>query len=995
MTDPLGRLKIALADRYRIEQELGAGGMATVYLAFDIRHERQVAIKVLRPELAAVLGAERFLREIKITAKLNHPHILPLLDSGEADGELFYVMPYVEGESLRDRLHREQRLPLEDVLGLASEIADALGSAHRHDLIHRDIKPENILLREGHAVVADFGIALAVTAAHGDRLTETGLSLGTPSYMSPEQIEGTGIDERSDIYALGCLLFEMATGRPPFEGPTALAVAVQHQSDPPPDPRSINSEISAEFAGLILRCLEKQREARYQTAEALLAEIDHIRHPAAEAASLFNLPSLLRQLRRPVVAVPTILAVVGLVCLAVWYSQRKADVRWAREVAMPEIERLMAENDVWRNLIEPYRWAERAEAMLGDDPQLQELFSQVSLNINVQTEPPGARIYMKEYVRPDTEWTYLGVSPLEGVRVPIGIFRWKIEKEGYETVLAAASTWNSGSTQGRPGTIIPYDLVRNLDVEGSLPAGMVRVPSTTADQGTLPDFFIGRYEVTNQEYKEFVDAGGYTNRDYWKHPFVRDGRELTWDEAMGEFTDQTGRPGPSTWLGGVYPQGRDEYPVSGVSWYEAAAYAEYAGKSLPTAAHWNVARGAFTPMIRVYQLGGFAVLAPFANFGGEGTVSVGSLPGISVYGAYDMAGNVREWCWNATPQGKVIRGGSWEDNTYESRRMAQAPPMDRSARNGFRLAFYPDPQAVPTAAYEVVSVRQPIDLRSVAPVSDAIFQIYKEQFSYDQTPLNASVDFQQESPAGWIHEVVSFDATYGGERILAHLFLPGNTLPPYQTVIYFPGAAAPRTTSSEDMESNYEFTMFLSFLVRNGRAVLFPVYKGTFERRLPTGLPAGPTHQYSEYLVQVVEDFRRCIDYLETREDIDPEKLAYYGMSWGGVLGPIIPAVEERLAASVLLGGYLMVGPRPEANPINYLTRVKIPTLMLNGLYDVQIDAGIRPMFDLLGTPTEHKRLILYESDHIPPRAEYIKETLAWLDEYLGPVARQGSRSTQ
>ena len=190
MADILDRLKAALADRYRIERELGSGGMATVYLAQDLKHERKVAIKVLRPELAAALGSERFLREIKITANLNHPHILPLLDSGEADGFLFYAMPYVEGESLRDRLNCEKQLPLEDALEIASEVADALGSAHRRKVIHRDIKPENILFEEGHAVVGDFGIARAITAAGETKLTETGIAVGTPAYLSPEQASG-------------------------------------------------------------------------------------------------------------------------------------------------------------------------------------------------------------------------------------------------------------------------------------------------------------------------------------------------------------------------------------------------------------------------------------------------------------------------------------------------------------------------------------------------------------------------------------------------------------------------------------------------------------------------------------------------------------------------------------------------------------------------------------------------------------------------------------
>lgn len=1000
VADTFDRLKTALANRYAIEEEIGAGGMATVYLAHDVKHDRKVAVKVLRPELAAAIGAERFLREIRITADLNHAHILPLLDSGSVEEQpsarppdrlsdlLYYVMPYVEGESLRDRLNRETWLPIADALDLASEVADALGSAHRHNVIHRDIKPENVLLREGHAVVADFGIALAVTAAYGDRLTGIGLSLGTPTYMSPEQIEGIAIDGRSDIYALGCLLFEMTTGRPPFEGPTPLAVAVQHQTDPPPNPREVNEDISEDLAQLILRCLAKEPAERYQTATELLAEIDRIRHPAAEVAGVFNLGALWRQLRRPVVALPTVLAVIALAWFSVWFFNRQAEVRWAREVAIPEIERLIGENDVWRNLVAPYRLAERAEAILGDDPELADLFSQVALKIDVITDPPGASVYMKEYGHPEAEWTYMGTSPLEKVRVPIGIFRWKLEKEGYEPVLAAASSW----TAGKPGNVIRYNLVRTLDPAGSLPPGMVRVQATETAVGTLGDFFIGRYEVTNREYQEFVDAGGYRTREYWKHPFVRDGREISRGAAMKEFVDPSDQPGPSTWMGGDYPQGQDEHPVSGVSWYEAAAYAEYAGMTLPSAAHWNVARGGFTPMIQWPQLGGFGILAPFTNFGGQGPVPVGSLPGITAYGAYDMAGNVREWCWNETPVGRVIRGGAWNDNTYEFGNLRQAPPMDRSARNGFRLAVYPDPGTVPDAAFGFQRLSEPRDFRTRQPVSDAVFEVYREQFSYDATDLNARVEYREESPGGWIREKVSFDAAYGGERVLAYLFLPANAAPPFQTVIYFPGGASSQMASSQDLESYYEFPMFLSFLVRNGRAVLYPIYKGTFERGDPA-LVASPVGSYAhaEFVRQLVMDFRRSVDYLETRPDIDGGRLAYYGMSWGGAFGAIIPAVEDRLGASVLVAGGLRGWrARPEVRSLNYVTRVRTPTLMLNGRHDnlLNIEGQVKPMFDLLGTPAEDKRLIFYDTDHIPPRTEFIKETLAWLDKYLGPVRR-------
>jgi eukaryotic-like serine/threonine-protein kinase len=236
------RLQNALASTYRIERELGRGGMATVYLAHDLKHDRSVAVKVLRPELAAVLGGERFLHEIRLTAQLQHPHILSLLDSGEAGGFLYYVMPYVEGESLRSRLSREHQLPIEDAVRIAHEAADALDYAHRHGIIHRDIKPENILLTEEHALVADFGIARALSAEAGkgvsgeaERFTETGFSLGTPAYMSPEQAAGErSLDGRTDIYSLGVVLYEMLAGEPPHTGPTAQAIMARRLSEVAP-----------------------------------------------------------------------------------------------------------------------------------------------------------------------------------------------------------------------------------------------------------------------------------------------------------------------------------------------------------------------------------------------------------------------------------------------------------------------------------------------------------------------------------------------------------------------------------------------------------------------------------------------------------------------------------------------------------------------------------------------------------------------------------------
>ena len=267
LPDLLTRVQAALADRYRIEREVGAGGMAIVYLAQDLRHGRRVAAKVLRPELAAVIGAERFLAEIKTTAHLQHPHILPLFDSGEADAYLFYVMPFVEGETLRNRLTREKQLPVADAVRIATEVASALGYAHRHGVVHRDIKPENILIHDGQALVADFGIALAASKASGSRMTETGMSLGTPHYMSPEQAMGEReITARSDIYALGVVLYEMLTGEPPFTGNTAQAVVARVLTESPRSLVTQRHTIPRYVEAAVLTALEKLPADRFATA---------------------------------------------------------------------------------------------------------------------------------------------------------------------------------------------------------------------------------------------------------------------------------------------------------------------------------------------------------------------------------------------------------------------------------------------------------------------------------------------------------------------------------------------------------------------------------------------------------------------------------------------------------------------------------------------------------------------------------------------------------
>jgi serine/threonine-protein kinase len=350
VTDAVQRLSAALSGRYRLDRELGHGGMATVYLAHDIKHDRRVAVKVLRPELAAVIGAERFLSEIKTTANLQHPHILPLHDSGEADGFLYYVMPFVEGESLRDRLSREKQLPVADALRIATEVGSALDYAHRHGVIHRDIKPENILLHDGSALVADFGIALAASKAGGTRMTETGMSLGTPHYMSPEQAMGEReLDARSDVYSLGAVLYEMLAGDPPYTGSTAQAIVAKVITEKPPPVTAARDTVPQHVAAAIHMALAKLPADRFHSAAEFTQALARpgLASTTVRAAELGPYPigeSRARD-RRIVIGLGAALLVAG--GLAAWgWSRPQPPAPLARfVVTLPQGQQLVADID--------------------------------------------------------------------------------------------------------------------------------------------------------------------------------------------------------------------------------------------------------------------------------------------------------------------------------------------------------------------------------------------------------------------------------------------------------------------------------------------------------------------------------------------------------------------------------------------------------------------------------------------------------------------------
>jgi serine/threonine protein kinase/dienelactone hydrolase len=974
-----------IAEKYKIVGEVGRGGMGIVYKAEDTKLRRTVALKFIPPELSRYPEAkERFIREAQAAAALDHPNICTVHEVEDFEDRAFIAMAYIQGQSLREKIAKHP-LSIDEALDIAIQVARGLEEAHNKGIIHRDIKSANIMVTEkGQAKIMDFGLAKVI----GESLiTKEAKTMGTVAYMSPEQARGEAVDQRTDIWSLGVVLYEMLAGQLPFKGERETSIMYSIVHEEPKRLKTIKPDIPSELEQIIHLALEKKPEARYSSAGEMLKDLRKYQESLqVSAAGIFNLKSLWRRIRKPQVAIPAIAIILAIGFLAAWYFNRQAKIRWAKETLLPEIEEtIMAENPGRENLIDAYKLVQKAEKHISGNPKLSELAAKCAVNISIETSPPGARISLKKYSAPENEWEYLGLSPLENIRLPMGIFRWKMEKEGFETVLAVSFTYQRD--ESRKYFNIPYNLRRVLDKKGSLPSGMMRVSGgQIQDVGYFDDFFIDQFEVTNRQFKEFIDAGGYQKKEYWKDPFVKDGKFLTWEEAMAEFVDQTGRPGPSTWQAGTYPREEEDYPVSGVSWYEAAAFAEFTKKSLPTTYHWGIARGELTP---IYQSAFLSILYPLCNFQGKGPAAVGSYQGITAYGTFDMAGNVREWCWNETPQGRLIRGGAWNDINYMFGNLSQAPPFNRSPKNGFRCVRYIDPKKIPETAFQPIKFAEAPDYYQLKPVSDSVFQAYKEQFAYDKKDLNARVELKDEKAKDWIKEKVTFDTAYGNERMTAYLFLPKNSRPPFQTVVYFPGSSAQEQKSSQDLEKYVWFEVDLSFLLQDGRAVLFPVYKGTFEREDPalTGAPRD-SRLYTEYRIRLVREFRACIDYLETRPDIDAGKIAYLGFSWGGALGAIIPAVEERLRVSILkVGGFYRPG-RPENDQINYVTRVKLPTLMLNGKYDMSFpyETTVKPMFDLLGTPPAQKELKLYDTDHFIPRNEFIKETLRWLDKYLGPV---------
>lgn len=956
---------------FEILERIGAGGFGEVYRARDTRLGRIVAVKVL-PEAFArdAERRERFRREAVAASALNHPNICTVHDLVEADGRYLIVMELVEGETLHAAL-KGGPFPVAKLLPVAEQIAEALGEAHRAGILHRDIKTANIALTpRGQVKVLDFGLA-KLSGAGGEspdertaeRLTAAGSVYGTLSYMSPEQLLGRPLDGRSDLFSFGVVLYEMATGRLPFEGSSGIgtADAILHA-----EPRRLDDRpVPPKLAALLGRLLQKEPARRYPGAGELLADLKALRTESSGGPS--SRPGL------PKGAWPAIgLAAVVLLAGAGWSWHRASRSRWAREAATPEIARRLAAED----FAGAAALAREARAVLPGDPTLEKLWTDATMEVSVTSTPGGAEVAYRPYRGDANRWETLGRTPLDSIRVPRDYYVWRVGKPGFAPAFQIAPTW----------TIVhrfKLEVSAHLAEEASVPAGMVRVTGGKTElaipgleefpEVALEDFAIDRCEVTNEEFAKFVEARGYERREFWKQPLVRDGRTVPWEEGVALFLDATGRPGPSTWETGSFPKGTEKHPVAGVSWYEAAAYAEFAGRSLPTIYHWN----------RAAQTRASLLIAPGSNFAGAGTVPVGGAAALSGFGTSDMAGNVKEWCLNESRAGKrYLLGGGFGEPTYMFIDQDAQSPWDRHANYGFRCVKLPAPPPAAAAAKVEPAFR---DFTREKPVSEEVFRAFRALYAYDRGDLDAKVEATEATEDG-TRERVSYRAAYGGERIPAYFYLPKGVLPPFQVVVYFPGSGA----ISAD---KFALSPYADFVTKSGRALLAPIYKSTFERRdgLKSDVPE-PTVDWRDHMIAWSKDLGRSLDYLETRKEIDRERIAYLGLSWGAAVAPNLLAVEGRIRTAILeSGGLEFQRPLPEVDAINFVTRVRIPVLMVNGRFDhfFPVESSQLPLFRLLGAPESEKRHVLYESGHAPPRKELIRESLGWLDRYLGPVRRR------
>ena len=959
---------------YELLRPLGSGGMADVWLACrtDGAFERQVALKIPRLQSRPAEMTARFALECNILATLEYPGIARLYDAGvDASGVPYIAMEYVQGEPLvawcdARGLDKAARIQL------FLQVLEVVAYAHGRQVIHRDLKPSNILVTgQGEVRLLDFGIArLLQPETDAALLTRVyGLAV-TPEYASPEMLRGESIDSRSDIYSLGVVLHELLTGARPAQ-PTRPATGD-------------TTRLHGALREVVAKALQPDPGERYPDAASFAAAL----RPFADGRA-HDLSWRLKPRPLWVAGLAALTVLVGMAALLTWTLQKRGQERWAREDALPRLQAMIAADDYPA----AFDLAREIELVTPRDPILRELEPSYSAKVTFDTAPDGAKVFYRPYVSEEKDWRFVGETPLQEVAVPIGVGLWRIEKEGHDTALLALR--NPGLQLGNAPDADLRQLVEGVDLTIPLadaatsPDGMVLVPTMPAlipfvDDGLVevPAFFIDRFEVRNLDFKQFVAAGGYTEAAHWPDlPF--DGRG-EWRTAVAAFVDLTGRPGPSTWRDGTYPDGAADHPVTGVSWYEAAAYCRFRGKELPTAYHWNRAAGS---IIEFWESVSSAIVHG-SNFGGLKLAPVGRFGSVGPHGTYDMAGNAREWLWTEGSVGRWVAGGAFDEPRYLYLQPAEAPPTVRAPTTGFRC-MRPAQAGPANEDLRRPVATLPVDDVVMEPLGDAAYAVLAQQLDYQTTPFTPRVETVDSSNPAWTVERVTLPSGYDNTSFAVQLFLPTERRPPTGVIFYMPHVGeftAPVTTQRFDPAGG---GVPLDFLPKAGWVLAVVAFDGAFERQWSA--ERMQSMSWAERIRLQRRHWRaelgRTIDYLTTRADIDARKLGWFGISFGA--GPMLPllAIEKRIGAAVLYSGGvgLLSDLHASEQQYNYMPRVTQPVLMLNGRYDIDATPDAqRRLFELLGTPADEKKQLLFEAGHGNlPRFQVERETLAWFDRHL------------
>jgi hypothetical protein len=684
---------------YRIVEKLGGGGMGIVYKAEDLRLGRPVALKFLPDDMAGDAHTlERFRREARTASALNHPGICTIYDIDEYEGRPFIAMEFLDGATLKHRLF-EKPFVLHDLLDLAIEIASGLEAAHASNIVHRDIKPANIFVtRDGRAKILDFGLAKLVTerraltdasaithmttGAPAEHFTSPGTTIGTVAYMSPEQARGQDLDARTDLFSFGVVLYEMATGVLPFGGATSAVIFDAILNRPPVPPQELKANLPADLARIITTALEKDRNVRYQNAADLRADLTRLRRQLESGSAMTHAqPERSPRWRSRVIAVAGVVVVIAVAAFA--YVKRQPAQPAS---ALRPIDEAAAAG----RLEDVFRLLENGHVTL-DDARLATTAGRVAGSLTVDTDPVGATVTLRRVDANNPSYisapVTLGRSPVERRRLVAGEYVVNLSGDKLASVNLLA----------RIGVGQTIDLRHHLAASAPgrermvvVEAGPASLPSGSA---SVSAFLVDEFEVTNEDYAAFIRAGGYNNPTYWPDTMIVDGKSTPRADGLRKLVDRTNLPGPRFWSGGTLPEGKARHPVVGVSWYEAAAYAKWAGKRLPTYAEWR--RAAMDTAADGFPWGADAKSAETrANFGQLGTQPVGSFPaGLSPFGCYDMAGNAREWLADVqagTPR-RSVTGGSWLDPSYmfEPSHLEWFDPSYGNEAIGFRLVASP------------------------------------------------------------------------------------------------------------------------------------------------------------------------------------------------------------------------------------------------------------------------------------------------------------------